>query len=229
MQMAGIIDILLAAVLIVCAVLGFRRGAFKSVIGIVAVVAALLGAGFLSQQGAPVAAKALSPMISAQIEARFDRAAQDALPSGVSDETEEADAESVFSAAGFFKNTADDLAHDAVSQVQETGKTLVEAAVESTVRSVAAAVLFLVGFVVLLAVFKVLSHVLGLLTAVPGLHLMNALGGAALGLLQGYLILCAVLWAAQFFGNGVSEQAVEQSVLLRLFASLNIVDWVRGA
>ena len=34
MQMAVIIDVVLAAVLIVCTVLGWRRGAFKSVIGI---------------------------------------------------------------------------------------------------------------------------------------------------------------------------------------------------
>ena len=39
MQMAVIIDVVLAAVLIVCTVLGWRRGAFKSVIGIVVVLA----------------------------------------------------------------------------------------------------------------------------------------------------------------------------------------------
>ena len=45
MQMAVIIDLFLAVVLVLCTVLGFRRGAFKSVIGIVIVVAALIGAG----------------------------------------------------------------------------------------------------------------------------------------------------------------------------------------
>ena len=48
MQMAVIIDLFLAVVLVLCTVLGFRRGAFKSVIGIVIVVAALIGAGFVS-------------------------------------------------------------------------------------------------------------------------------------------------------------------------------------
>ncbi len=86
----------------------------------------------------------------------------------------------------------------------ESGKTMVEAAVESTVRSVAAAVLFFAGFLVLLIVLKLISNVLGLLTAVPGLHLMNALGGGVLGLLQGYLIFVrcnmggTVFWKRHF-------------------------------
>ena len=70
MQMAVIIDLFLAVVLVLCTVLGFRRGAFKSVIGIVIVVAALIGAGFVSAQGAPAAAKALTPLLTEQIEAR---------------------------------------------------------------------------------------------------------------------------------------------------------------
>ena len=226
MQMAVIIDLFLAAVLVLCTVLGFRRGAFKSVIGIVIVVAALIGAGLVSAQGAPVAAKALAPVLSEQIEARFDKAVQELLPSGT--EAGEEEAAGIFSAAGFYRRTADDLARNAVGQVKESGKTMVEAAVESTVRSVAAAVLFVVGFIVLLIVLKLVSNVLGLLTAVPGLHLMNALGGGALGLLQGHLILCAVIWAAQFFGNGISEQVVEQTVLFRFFVALNPIEWVSG-
>ena len=79
MQMAVIIDLFLAVVLVLCTVLGFRRGAFKSVVGIVIVVAALIGAGFVSAQGAPAAAKALTPLLTEQIEARFDKAAQELL------------------------------------------------------------------------------------------------------------------------------------------------------
>ena len=183
MQMAVIIDLFLAVVLVLCTVLGFRRGAFKSVIGIVIVVAALIGAGFVSAQGAPAAAKALTPLLTEQIEARFDKAAQELLLSDT--EAGEEDAAGIFSAAGFYRKTADDLARSAASQMMESGKTMVEAAVESTVRSVAAAVLFFAGFLVLLIVLKLISNVLGLLTAVPGLHLMNALGGGVLGLLQG--------------------------------------------
>ena len=196
MQMAVIIDLFLAVVLVLCTVLGFRRGAFKSVIGIVIVVAALIGAGFVSAQGAPAAAKALTPLLTEQIEARFDKAAQELLPSDT--EAGEEDAAGIFSAAGFYRKTAD------------------------------AAVLFFAGFLVLLIVLKLISNVLGLLTAVPGLHLMNALGGGVLGLLQGYLILCAVIWAAQFFGNGISEQVVEQTVLFRFFVALNPIEWVSG-
>lgn len=226
MQTAVIIDAILAIVLIVCVFLGWRRGAFKSVIGIVVVVAALLGAGFVSQQCAPMAAEALTPVISHQIEARFEKAAQEVLPADSF--AEEADAEGLFSAAGLYQRTARNMAESAAGQVKETGEAMIEAAVASMVQSVAAALLFLISFILLLIVLKVLSKFLGLLTAVPGLHLMDALGGGVFGLIQGCLVLFAVVWALQFFGGGVPEELVSQTVLLRFFAGMNPVGIVSG-
>ena len=227
MQMAVIIDLCLAAVLLICAVLGWRRGAFKSVVGIAAVVIALLGAGWIAQQGAPAAAQAIAPMISQQIEARFDAAAEDALL-GEDDAAEEENAQALFSAAGLYQKTAENLAQSAVEQAKETGLSMAQAAMESMLRSVAGAVLFLISFLVLLAVLKLLSNVFGLLTAVPGLHLMNAAGGGLLGLGQGCLILFAVVWAVQFFGAGIPAQVQEQTILFRFFAGLNPIALVSG-
>ena len=72
MQMPVIIDLILGAVLLAFTVLGWRRGAFRSVIGIVVVLAALLGAGFVAEQGAPAMAKAIAPAVSQHIEARLE-------------------------------------------------------------------------------------------------------------------------------------------------------------
>lgn len=226
MQMAVIIDLILAAVLIICTVLGWRRGAFKSVVGMVIVVAALLGAGFIASQGAPAAAKAIAPMISQQIEARFDQAAGDLTPAETENIGEE-DAAGLFSAAGLYQKTAEDLAQSAVDQAKETGVSLVEAAAESMLQPVAAAVLFLLSFFVLLVVLKLISKVLGLLTAVPGLHLMDALGGGLFGLLQGCIILFALVWAVQFW-SGIPAQVLDQTILFRFFATLNPIAMVSG-
>lgn len=218
MQMPVIIDIILAVVLIVFTVFGWRRGAFKSIIGIVIVIAALLGAGFVAEQGAPVAARAITPMIAERVEARIDAQMEQYLPSP---DVEEEAASSLFSGMGLYRKTAENMAGSVAEQVRETGQSLVEAAVESMVLSVARAVLFLLTFLGLLVILKIAAGVLGLLTAVPGLHLMNAACGGLFGLLQGCLALFAVIWAIQFFGNGIPEEVVAQTILFRFFTTLN--------
>lgn len=225
MQMPVIIDMFLALILLVCAVLGWRRGAFKSVIGIVVVLAALLCAGYIANQGAPMAAKALSPVLSEQISQRLDQSFQ-TTPSACGDDQEQA--EGLFSGAGLYQKTAENLARSAVEQAKDTGTAMIQAAAESLLLSAARAALFLVSFLVLLLVFKLVSHVLGLLTAVPGLHFANAFGGALLGLLQGCLILMALVWAAQFFGGGVPENVMQNTVLFRFFAGLNPIAMLSG-
>lgn len=226
MQMPVIIDLILAAVLLTFTVLGWRRGAFRSVIGIVVVLAALLGAGFVAEQGAPAMAKAIAPAVSQHIEARLEDQLSQALPSGSGEESGEAGA--LFSGAGLYHKTAEKLAGDVSAQVKETGQSLIETAVENMLLSVARALLFLVAFVVLFLALKIVTGFLGLLTAVPGLHLMNAACGGLLGLLQGGFVLFAVVWALQFFGNGIPEEVVAQTTLFRFFATLNPIAMVSG-
>lgn len=226
MQMAVIIDLILAAVLLAFTVIGWRRGAFKSVIGIVVVIASLLGAGLVAEQAAPAAAKAVAPVIAERIETRLDAQLEQALPGPGTGEEESA--ASLFSGLGLYQKTAEHLAGSVAEQVRETGQSLVEAAVESMVLSVVRAVLFLAVFLALLVVLKLVSNVLGLLTAVPGLHLMNAACGGLFGLLQGGLALFAVVWAIQFFGNGIPEEVVSQTILFRFFATLNPIAMVSG-
>ena len=227
MQMPVIIDIVLIAVLLLFAVLGWRRGAFRSVIGIVVVAAALVGAGFVAQQGAPVVAKMVTPVISQQIETRFEEAAQSKLPS----DTEAVDAEDAadwFSAAGFYHKTAEKLAEDTMTQVRETGQAMIAAAADSIIRAAASAILFFLSFFLLLIVLKVVSKILGLLTAVPGLHLADAIGGGLFGLIQGGLILFVVIWVMQFIGSGIPEELVNHAAILRFFVTLNPMMMLSG-
>ncbi len=226
MQTAVIIDGILVLILALCTVLGWRRGAFKSVIGIIVVVAALVGAVVISNQATPVVIKGITPMISEQIELRFATYAQEHIPTSAP--ASQGDAEGLFSAMGLYQGTAEKLAQDVMEQVHATGQAIVQTAVESMIESIVHAVLFLVSFVVLLIALKIFSRIFGLLTSVPGIHLMDAVGGGVFGLIQGSLILFALVWAVQFFGSGVPEGVVQQTVLFRFFATLNPISMVSG-
>ena len=175
-----------------------------------------------------MAAKAIAPVISEQIENRFDSALQDVLPEESGETANEETAQGLFSAAGLYQKTAENMAKDAMEQAAQTGQTMVEAAMESMIQSAAAAVLFFVSFIILLILLKLVCNVLGLLTAVPGLHFMNAAGGAVFGLLQGVIILIALIWAVQFFAGSVPAQVADETILFRFFSAMNPIALLSG-
>lgn len=220
MQMAVIIDVALLVVLLIFTLVGWQRGAVKSIIGIVMLAAALLGASFISQTGAPVAAKALTPVFSDQVEARLAEFGR--IPMN------EADTQHLFSAAGLYEGTARNMAQDAMEQVHETGRAILEVALERMITSVASAVLFVISFVLLIIALKIAARCLGLLTAVPGIHFANAALGGTIGFLQGCLILFAAVWVIQFFGSGIDGELVSDSIVLHFFSGLNPVAFLTG-
>ena len=53
----------------------------------------------------------------------------------------------------------------------------------------------------------------------PGLHLVNSLGGAAIGLVEGALVLFLVIWVLRRFGVSFETDTVSATHILRFFAT----------
>ena len=67
--------------------------------------------------------------------------------------------------------------------------------------SILYAALFLLSFVGLTVLLKLLIRALDLVgPRLPGLHALNALGGAAIGLIEGALVLFLTVWVLRRFG-----------------------------
>ena len=88
--------------------------------------------------------------------------------------------------------------------------------------------LFLATVVLLLLVLGLLSKPLQLVTKLPVIHGANAVGGGALGLLWGALVVFVVVWALRKFDILLTPETVEQSRLLRFFAEHSPLDWISG-
>ena len=87
---------------------------------------------------------------------------------------------------------------------------------------------YVVSFVLLLLVLGLLSKPLQLVTKLPVIHGANAVGGGALGLLWGALVVFVVVWALRKFDILLTPETVEQSRLLRFFAEHSPLDWISG-
>ena len=87
-------------------------------------------------------------------------------------------------------------------------------------QSAAYQILFAVSFVLLMALWQVVSRVLDLVSKLPVLDTLNKSMGALFGLLQAGVIVCILAWLLRF-GNLVDQETVQKTVLLRFFMDFN--------
>lgn len=223
-----IIDMIVVLILLGFLAWGARRGLVRTAASLLILAAALIGAGIVANTLTPVAGRVLQPVIERQVEKRVDEALNavrpekphlkddGALPS--SSEGGEASLEELLSLLGIDADPASAITERAEALVRDEGVDLLTAVIRSVANSILHAALFCLSFVLLLIALKLLAGVLDLAAKLPGLHTLNALGGGAVGLVQGALALFLAVWVLRRFGVSF-EAAADQTVLLRFFAT----------
>ena len=213
--MALIADLLIAAALLAAVVIGARRGLLRSLTGLIVVVLAFVLASWAADRLADPVAQKLSPLVERRIEQKLTR-------------QESASAESVLADFGFIGERLQELTQQVVHAAQESGASLLAALSQSVAHSVAYTLVYVVSFVLLLLVLGLLSKPLQLVTKLPVIHGANAIGGGALGLVWGALVVFVAVWALRKFDILLTPETVEQSRLLRFFAEHSPLDWISG-
>ncbi|MEG0779610.1 MAG: CvpA family protein [Oscillospiraceae bacterium] len=265
MTVPVIIDCILAAVLLICVIVGARRGLLESLAGLVILIVALVGASLFASTFTPTATQWLQPLMTQRIEQKVDAAlrgdtadaaadtADPAPPGGlptygglsrgdnapdedktismpeITPEVTEGLADGVdaltaqiqklLETMGFHKNLQAELTAQAQEKVRETGVAIATAVAESLLQSVVHTVLFALSFGVLVLILRILFKAMHLVLQLPGLHLLNGLGGAAIGLVQGLLALFLAAWVAAHFGVRVSEDTIRATYILQFFVT----------
>lgn len=223
MQSPAIIDIFAAAVLVGFTIYGARRGLFRALAGLLAVIVALIGAGIIASALAAPAAEVVTPLIRERIEGKVDNAVTDQMPQV---QMPEADVEEpgisvddILTLLGFDNDVRDSLAEQAREQVRDTGVSVVMAVVESMAESMIHAALYILSFLALLLVLKLVTRLLDAVLSLPGLHLLNMLGGGVIGLVEGALLLFLAVWVLRRFGISFDTETVAETHVLRFFTT----------
>ena len=217
-----IIDVIAAAVLLAAAVYGAHRGLFRALAGLVMVFVALVGAAVIANVLAAPAAGVVTPLIRESIESRVDAAM---VQQSQEVQMPELDVDGDFEIAdllalmGLDEDVRDSLVQQTEEKIQDTGVSLAMAVVESVAETILYAALFLVSFVVLMILLKLLTHALDLVLKLPGLHLLNALGGALVGFVEGALLLFLAVWLLRRFGVSFETETVSATYILKFFAA----------
>ena len=217
-----IIDMIAAAVLIAAAAWGAHRGLFRALAGLAVVIVALVGAAVIANALAAPAARLVTPLIRESIETRVDEAmAQQSQEVQMPEEdVDEGFAiEDLLALMGLDEDVRNSLASQTQEKIQDTGVSLAMAVVESLAQSILYAALFLVSFVGLTILLKLLIRAMDLVLQLPGLHLVNSLGGAVIGLIEGALVLFLAIWVLRRFGVSFETDTVSATHILKFFAT----------
>jgi len=207
-------------VLLAFAIRGARQGLVRALAGLVMVIVALVGAGMIAATFSGPAARLAAPVIQKHITGRVEEAM--AVQTGTVPEKEageETRAEDLLALLGLDEDVRGSLAEQAEERVRDTGASIVSAVVESMVGSVAYGVLFILSFLLLLLMLHVLVGAMDLVMKLPLLHGLNSLGGGALGLVEGTLVLFLAVWAARRLGISFETEALAEAHILRIFTT----------
>ena len=217
-----VLDILLAVILLLFAILGAKKGFVLTLCGLVAVLVALVGANIISNAAAPVVADALQPKLEQIITEQLDEALKYTefvgVNGGVATSSEE------ISLAGVLEVLREnELYQSLMGSVEKAIQEGVSATAASAAAQVAAAIaaqlargiIFAIAFFLILILWFFLSHALDLVTRLPGLNALNGTLGGALGLVKGLVIAYVAVWLLYDLLGYVSPAVAQETHLFR--------------
>jgi len=225
-----IIDIILAAVLIGFAVYGAQRGLLRTLAGLIIVVVSLVGAGMIAASFSGPVTGVVSPLL----EEHFTKKVQQAMAEQAENRDWESTGESDLTAEqlqildllerlGIDEEDWDSVTETVRERADDAGAAvadvLVGTVVETLTYSLIHSILYILSFLALMLLLHVLLKAMDLVLKLPGLHLLNTLGGSIAGAVQGMLVLFLAVWVLRRFGVSFDAELLAETYILKFFTT----------
>ena len=218
MQHIAIIDLVLAAALIGFTIFGAARGLYRSLAGLLVLVLAIAGAGWLTETCAAGVEDVLRPPLTR----RMESIVSDAMLEETAKIEDIADTEPILMVEQFLRrfgwegDLGETLRESTEDALMDVEKALASALVDSVLPVVVSAVLKAVFFVVLLIVLRLISRLLQpIIEHLPVVRQFNRLLGGGAGLIQGVVVIYVAFWLMERLG--LAGDVLAKSYLLSLF------------
>lgn len=230
MNISVMIDLVIAAVLVIFAVLGWKRGLIRTLTELVTVVLAVVLSTQLARAAAPkIVDQYLRPPAHAAIEQQADELYAQGDLDGTLREGAGRLLESI--PLAFVREHAQQMLEEAnfavavdytKAAVIDLGCKAVDAALNTVVRDVVQSVLSAALFAVFHFALRIMTKILRIVEKLPGVRQLNELGGALAGLGKGLILVCLAVWVLRQTGV-MTEEMAEASALVGLLPG-----WISG-
>ena len=223
-----LIDLILAAVLVLFIWLGAKKGFVLTLCSLLAVIVALVGANLIADALAPKVAAAIQPHIEQSIQESLE---EKALEVSAQDGLGVADALAALREKGGFYEWAADSLEGVLTTTPELSESIAHqaaAAASALAEQVARGILFASAFLLVLVAWFFVSHALDLVTKLPVINSLNHTLGGVLGAVKGLIILYIAAWVLCSLTGTVSAQTAEKTYVLSFLLKHSPLELVSG-
>lgn len=226
------IDLVLAAIVCLCAWRGFRTGIINGVSWILAIVIAVYCANIASTAYHGEFSDMVEPFAVSVVEktVRGDDSAEeggtvineaDMDP----DKWERLDpyevSMAVLTKLGMCRSAADSLAQEVASTNDQVDNDMIEELTVLICDRLTYVAIFAIAFILIAIVFTVVGNIFDFSFGIPGHENLNHVTGAALGIIRGILILMVIGCFARYTGILISQETVGKTFVLSKFVDTN--------
>ncbi|MDR2360621.1 MAG: CvpA family protein [Oscillospiraceae bacterium] len=221
------IDLIIVAIMGLFIWKGWRKGLILGLSGVIALVVAFTGSSFIARNFSDELVPALAPFISGEVDKAIDSAQSkfDANPQG---DAASSVSESAVAELGILGSTASKISEEVTKSVNEVGTRLKEAMEDRITSSLAYAVVLIVSFILILILFAIVANLVNFAFRLPGLSIINGVGGAVLGFVKGLLLCFVIAWAIGFLGIVIPSDILRGTVVLSWLMKTNPISAILG-
>lgn len=222
-----LIDVILAAVLVLFIWLGAHKGFILTLCSLVAVLVALVGANLISDALAPKAAEFLQPRLEQAIQQALE---EKALEVSAEDSLGVVDALAALREKGGLYEWAADGLEGALTSAPGLSESIAHqaaAAATALAEQLARGILFSVAFLLVLIAWFFVSHALDLVSKLPVINSLNHTLGGVLGAVKGLIILYIAAWILCSLTGAISPETAEETYLLSFLLKYSPMELLR--
>ena len=229
MALTTIINLVLVAIIVICAWQGYKKGIIMGIIEILVIILSLYGAQLLSDTFSYEIIPVMKPFVSGLMDTRIEDTAFGVLgfePDENGDyHVEQSLADMIeqmpesrreicrwaYKDLGLYDAIADSMADRAVEYMDTNDADISTAITNILCQSVSWYGGFILAFILLFTVLIVIVNIPNLSFKLPYIGILNDLGGLAIGIYTGLLIGSLLVWVLQFVGLLLPEDTLKNA------------------
>lgn len=228
-----IIDLVLAAIVVLCAWRGFRTGIINGVSWIIALIIAIYGANLVATAYYSEFADMMKPFAQGVVENAMSGDDENGdensdvviSPNLTLEEREELDVYEVSSAVlkklGIAGEAAESIAQETARTNDKVSSRMSAELTALLCDRMAFVAVFAIAFTIIAIIFTVIGNVFDLSFGLPGHENLNHITGAALGVIRGILILMVLGCLGRYLGILISAETMDKTLIMRRLVETN--------